>query len=386
MRAAIVGSGYIARVHARLIRELGGEVVAVCGRTLSAARAFGAGQAYDDVNAMLRAEKPDVVHVCSPNSFHAEQTLAALAAGAHVLCEKPMATSSDDCRRMIDAAAQANRVGAIAYCYRGYPLVRELRRLVRAGDFGALWRVSGLYLSQDVFDPEKYVWHFSPGLCGPSYALFDFGVHWLDLVQFIAGEPITEIFATFSTRRPNRTWRGGVGEGPEPRGVPDGSGGVRVDFKLEDQADILVHLAGGASGGATIMGLSPGNPNHIAVSMDGDAGGFDWLQEQPNSFVERRPGRKIIRERDPDRLVPADRWTASVPGGHPEGYLDAFRNVIAESWRAMREGSGDFPTFGAGLRGIEIVEAAVASARDREPVAVGGSPESDFARDYPVAE
>ncbi len=384
MRAAIVGSGYIARVHARLIREIGGEVVAVCGRTLAAAKAFGVGRPYDDLAAMLRAEKPDVVHICSPNSFHAEQTIAAFEAGAHVLCEKPMATSSDDCRRMIDAADRAGRVGAIAYCYRGYPLVRELRRLVAAGHFGDLWRVSGLYLSQDVFDPEKYQWHFSPGLCGPSYALFDYGVHWLDLVQFISGKPVTEIFATFNTRRPDRTWRGGTGQGPEPAGKRQADGSVRVDFALEDQADILVTLGGGASGGATIMALSPGNPNHIAVSMDGSAGGFDWLQEQPNTFVERRLGEKIIRERDPDRLKPGDRWTASVPAGHPEGYLDAFRNVISESWRAMREGkaAGLFPTFEAGLRGIAIVEAAAAAARARKPVAVdvGGT---DFSRAYP---
>src|SRR5436190_23777826 len=111
MRAAIVGSGYIARVHARLIREIGGEVVAVCGRTLAAAGAFGVGRAYDNLDALLRAEKPDVVHVCSPNSFHAEQTIAAFAAGAHVLCEKPMAATSDDCQRMIEAASKAKRVG-----------------------------------------------------------------------------------------------------------------------------------------------------------------------------------------------------------------------------------------------------------------------------------
>ena len=140
-----------------LNRELGGDVVAACGRTLASAQAFGAGTAYDNVDAMLSAEKPDVVHVCSPNHFHTEHTIKAFKAGAHVMCEKPMATTLDECRRMIEAADKAKRVGAIAYCYRGYPLIRELRRRVQAGDFGALWRVSGLYLSQDVFDPERYV-------------------------------------------------------------------------------------------------------------------------------------------------------------------------------------------------------------------------------------
>src|SRR5262249_7966888 len=116
-------------------------------------------------------------------------------------------------------------------------------------------------------------------------------------------------------------------------------------------------------------------------SMDGDAGGFDWLQEQPNSFVERRLGEKTIRERDPDRLAPPERWTARVPPGHPQGYPDAFRNVIPASRRAMQENNAHFPTSAAGLRGIEIVEAAIRSAEAREPISV--SPEA-FDQAYPM--
>jgi predicted dehydrogenase len=369
MRVAIIGTGYIGRVHARLIRELGGEVVAACGRTLASAQAFGAGTAYDTIDAMLSAEKPDVVHVCSPNHFHAEHTIKAFKAGAHVMCEKPMATTLDECRRMIEAADKAKRVGAIAYCYRGYPLIRELRRRVQAGEFGALWRVSGLYLSQDVFDPEKYVWHFTPGTVGRAFALMDYGVHWFDLAEFVSGDRIAEITARFHTRRPKRTWTGEAGQGPRPAGQADGNGRVAVEVTLEDQADMLVELESGASGTATIMALSPGNPNHLSLSIDGDRGGFDWLQEQPNSFIERRLGEKCIRDRNPDRLHADDRFSAMVPPGHPEGYLDAFRNVIAESWRAMRGEKVLYPTFADGARGVAIVECAAESAKSRRPAA-----------------
>ena len=106
--------------------------------------------------------------------------------------------------------------------------------------------------------------------------------------------------------------------------------------------------------------------------MDGSSAGFDWLQEQPNSFVERRLGSKTIRDRDPDRLQPGDRWTASVPGGHPEGYLDAFRNVIGSAWRAMRGEPVLYPTFADGCRGNALVDAAVESARRRQPVVPRG--------------
>jgi predicted dehydrogenase len=367
MRAAIIGAGYIGRVHARLIRELGGDLVGVCGRTLSSAQAFAIGNAYESVETMLGAEKPDVVHVCSPNHLHKEHVLAAFRSGAHVMCEKPMATNLDDCHRMIEAAEKAKRIGAIAYCYRGYPLVRELRRRVREGDFGELWRVNGLYLSQDVFDPEKYVWHFTPGTVGEAFALMDYGVHWLDLVEFISGDRIAEVTAAFSTHRPRRVWTGGAGQGPEPAGRKLANGNVAVAFALEDHADLLIRLAKGASGTASIMALSPGNPNHISLSMDGDKGGFDWQQEQPNTFTERHLGEKIIRDKNPDRLHQDDRATAAVPAGHPEGYLDAFRNVIAESWRAMRGETGIHPTFGDGARGIALVEAAAESARTHKP-------------------
>jgi predicted dehydrogenase len=370
MRAAIIGAGYIGRVHARLIGELGGTVVAVVGRTLASAEAFGVGNAYDNAEAMLSAEKPDVVHVCSPNHLHTEHALAALRSGAHVMCEKPMATSHDDCLRMIEAAEKAKRTGAIAYCYRGFPLIRELRRRIAAHDFGALWRVSGLYLSQDVFDPYKYVWHFTPSTVGPAFALMDYGVHWLDLVEFVTGERISEITASFSTHRPKRTWTGGAGQGPEPKGGKLSSGHVEVEVGLEDQADLLIRLNKGAAGIATIMALSPGNANHIALSVDGEKGGFDWEQEQPNTYTERRPHEKVIRDKNPDRLHPDDRFASGVPAGHPEGYLDAFRNVIAESWRAMRGETVIYPAFADGARGLALVEAAVKSAKTRLPVSV----------------
>ena len=363
MRAAIVGSGGIARIHARLIRELGGEVAAVCGRTVEGAASLGCGRPFDDLAAMLAEARPEVVHVCTPNHLHAEQAIAALAAGAHVLCEKPLATTGGDARRMIAAAERAGRVGAVAYCYRGYPLLRTLRRDVAAGRFGRLRRIGGLYLSQDVFAADKYQWHFTAGTVGASYALMDYGVHWLDLAEFVTGERIATLTAQFSTHQQRRVWRGGPGQGPRPTGEALPDGGVAVEFALEDQADLLLRFAGGAAGALTVSAVSPGHANHIALAVDGELGGFDWQQEQPNICRERRPGTIAIRERDPDAMDRADRWTSSTPAGHPEGYLDAFRNVIAESWRAMRGERVEFPSFADGLRGVEMVEWAVAEGR-----------------------
>ena len=130
-----------------------------------------------------------------------------------------------------------------------------------------------------------------------------------------------------------------------------------------DQADLLLRFVDVALGAFTVSALSPGHPNHIALSVDGELAGFDWQQEQPNSGVERRPGAVTIRQRDLDVMDPADRWAAMTPAGHPEGYLDAFRNVIAEAWRGMRGEAVTYPTFADGLRGVELVEQALVSAK-----------------------
>ncbi len=368
MRAAIIGTGGIARVHARIIRELDGEIVAVCGRTQAAAASFGRHPAYADVARMLRDCRPDVVHVCSPNHLHAEHSRAAFAAGAHVLCEKPMATSAQDCLRMMDAADKAGRIGAIAYTYRGYPLVALLRHRVAQGQFGALRRLGGCYLSQDVFAPDKYVWLFTPGTTGRSYALMDLGVHWLHLAEYVSGTPIVEITAQFSTHQARRVWRGGAGEGPRPAGASNDGGSVSVDVPLEDQADLLVRFANGAAGAATVSGVSPGRPNTIVLSADGSRSGFEWNQQDPNVYVECGPTRNVIHQRSPEDLPAASAWMSQTPAGHAEGYVDAFRNVIAQSWAAMRGDVSDYPSFADGLRGLRLVEAAVESAAGRRPV------------------
>ena len=249
MRAAIVGSGGIARIHARLIRELGGEVVAVCGRTLEGAASLGCGRPFDDLDAMLAAIRPDVVHVCTPNHLHAEQAIAAFAAGAHVLCEKPLATSSADARRMIEAAA-AGRA-------RGCRRLLLSRLSARFAPCAAMWRPAasagcggsaGSICPRTCSPPTNISGTSPPARSVASYALMDYGVHWLDLAEFVTGERIAALTAQLSTHQKRRVWRGGPGQGPRPAGEALADGGVAVEFALEDQADLLLRFAGGAVG------------------------------------------------------------------------------------------------------------------------------------------
>lgn len=367
MRVAIVGSGYIARVHARLARELGGDVVAVCGRTLASAEAFGVGAAYDDLERLLAEQKPDVVHICTPNNLHAEQACAAFAAGAHVICEKPLAASSDQARRMIEAADKARRVGAVMYSYRGYPLVAVMRERIRRGELGPLRRVCGCYLSEDVHPADKYVWHFTPGVVGPAFALMDLGVHWLDLVEYVTGRRISAIAAQLSTHQQRRVWRGRPGEGSRPGGRELPDGGVEVEIEVEEQADLLLRFEGGAAGSFTVSAVAVGHPNSIRVAIDGAELGLDWHQQEPDFYLERRPDGTLLRQRRPEDQAVCDTITF-LSKGHPQGYLDAFRNVMASAWRDMSEGGRHAPSFADGLRGLLLVEAAVRSAREHRTI------------------
>ena len=188
---------------------------------------------------------------------------------------RPIPTNAE---QMIEAATKAGRVGAIAYTYRGYPLVEVLRRKVAEEAFGPLRRIGGCYLSQDVLAADKYVWLFTPGTTGGSYALMDLGIHWLDLVEYVAGSQIREITAQFSTHQQERIWRGGAGEGPRPPGSATSDGGVTITTPLEDQADLLIRLDNGAAGSMTVSGLAPGHPNTIILSADGSAG---WFRLEP---------------------------------------------------------------------------------------------------------
>jgi predicted dehydrogenase len=333
-RAAIVGTGYVARVHAHALRELGVPVAAVCGRSTVQAFADEVGAApYDDLARLLDDEDVDVLHVCTPNAAHAEQALAALERGLHVVCEKPLAVSSAEASALVEAAASAGRVGATCYHVRGYPLVRRMRDDVAAGAIGSVRAVHGRYACDDMIVAPGG-WRLEPDASGPSYVVGDLGTHWLDLAEHVTGQRVTDVLAQF------------VGE------------------PLEDYASLLLRFDGGAVGSVVLSAGFAGRKNQLLFECEGDAGGLTWDQEEPNTL--------LARGRDETRVVVKEAGPlARYPAGHAEGYGGAFRNLFADIYRAVAgEPHEPFPTFADGLRGVATMEAAVTSAREGRWVAV----------------
>jgi predicted dehydrogenase len=323
VRAAIVGAGFVGGVHAGALAQLGVELVGVWGR-------------QDDLGAMLDAERPEVLHVCTPNALHAEQALAALDRGIHVICEKPLAVSSEESARMVEAAARAGLVGATCYHVRGYPLVGHMRAGVAGGELGEVRLVHGRYLCDDVLQPGGG-WRLLPESSGPSYVVADLGTHWLDLAEHVTGLRVLEVLADF-------------------RGEP-----------LEDYAALLLRFEGGATGSLLLSAGAAGRKNQLLFECEGTRGGLTWDQERPDELLHRHAA-------EPTSLVlkdPATSPLARFPAGHAEGYGDAFANVFREVYRAIvGEEHDPFPTFEDGHRGVRAVEAAVASAHSRDWIEV----------------
>jgi predicted dehydrogenase len=338
-RAAIVGTGFVARVHAHALRELGVPVAAVCGRTRVGAdplaREVGA-NAYDDLARLLDTEQVDVLHVCTPNALHAEQALLALEHGAHVVCEKPLAVSTAESAAMVEAACRAGLVGATCYHVQGYPLVQQMRADVATGRIGSVTAVHGRYACDDVLVAPGG-WRLDPAASGPSYVVADLGTHWLDLAEHVTGLRVLEVLADF-------------------RGEP-----------LEHYAALLLRLERGAGGSLLLSAAVAGRKNQLLFECEGTTGGLTWDQEEPNVVLARSG-------REPTRIVvkdPAAHALARYPAGHAEGYGDAFRNVFANVYGAIAgEPHDPFPTFADGHRGVALLEAAVRSAREARWVAV----------------
>ncbi|HEX6699297.1 MAG TPA: Gfo/Idh/MocA family oxidoreductase, partial [Gaiellaceae bacterium] len=287
MRAGIVGGGFVSRVHASALAQLRVELVGVWGRD-------------DDLGAMLDAARPDVLHVCTPNALHAEQALAALERGIHVVCEKPLAVTSEESVRMVEAAAHAGLVGATCYHVRGYPLVDRMRAAVGAGELGDVRVVHGRYLCDDVLHGDAG-WRTRPESSGPSYVVADLGTHWLDLAGHVTGLRVLEVLAQF-------------------RGQP-----------LEDYAALLLRLENDVSGSLLLSAGAAGRKNQLLFECEGSRGGLSWDQERPDELLHRhaeRPTELVLKD-------PATSPLARFPAGHAEGYGDAFANLFREIYRAI---------------------------------------------------
>ena len=343
-RSVIVGTGFIGTVHARAVRRAGGVVVGVVGRTdEGAARArmeWDVQASSSSLADLLDRVAADVVHVCTPNGLHAEQVAAALAAGLHVICEKPLGVSAAQAGAMQRAAEARQVVHAVPFVYRFYPAVRELRARLRDG--GRVVLIHGGYLQDWLADQGTTNWRTDPELGGQSRAFADIGVHWCDLAEFVTGDRIaalTSVTATVHDRAASQP--------------------------SEDLAALLFRTARGATGSMQVSQVSWGRKNRLALYVDTERAAFGFEQERPDRlWVGGAAGATILERGAGFEAVEARRFER-VPAGHPQGYQDCFDAFVADVYAAMDGSAPDgLPTFADGHRAAVLTEAVLASAAD----------------------
>lgn len=344
-RAGIVGTGFMGTVHARAVRASGGIVVGVVGsnpdRGRAAAEAL-ATTAYDDLDALLADPDVDVVHLCTPNHRHAEEALAVLAAGKHVVCEKPLATTLDAARAMEAAAAEAGVVAVVPFVYRFHPMVREARHRIRSGGLGRLTLAHGGYFQDWLARPGDDSWRVDPAQGGATRAFGDVGSHWCDLLEFLTGQRITSLSSRLVTAIAER-----------------GSGPVTTD----DIATLSFEASGGLVGTAVMSQVSPGRKNRLVVEVSGLEGSVAFDQEEPERLWVGGVEANQLLLRDPATASAAAAPYSSLPAGHAQGYQECFTHFVRDTASAVAGHDVDgLPTFADGRRAAALADAVVESA------------------------
>ncbi len=300
-----------------------------------------------------RPDGIDVVAIVTPNHLHHAAARAFLDAGIHVICDKPMTRTVEESEELVAAVARSGRVFVLTHNYTGYPMVRQAREMVAAGELGAIRVVQVEYPQAwlttrlEATGQKQAEWRTDPERSGAGGSLGDIGTHAFNLAEFVTGLCCTELAAELSIFVPGR--------------------------RLDDNAQVLLRFAGGARGVLWSSQIAPGNENALRLRVYGEAGGLEWVQESPNLLAHSplgQPRRMITR--GSDAASPAAVHATRIPAGHPEGYLEGFAQLYrdaAELIRARDEGRTPDPNTALlpgvhdGVRGMRFIAAAVASSR-----------------------
>jgi predicted dehydrogenase len=371
LSAALVGTGFIAAVHVDALRRLGVDVLGVVGSSPDRAAEAGLGNVYGSLGELLEDDRIDVVHLTTPNHLHYPQVKQALAAGKHVVCEKPLALTAAESRELVELAEAAGVVHCTNFMARFYPLVQQARSLAQEGSLGEIWSVHGSYLQDWLLRPTDWNWRLAPERGGELRAIGDIGSHWLDLVQFVTGSRIVEVFADLQTVIPIR--RRPVG--PVQTFAQTEAEGEDVAIATEDLAHVLLRFEGGARGAVVISQVSAGRKNMLSFELDGADAALAWNSERAEElWLGRRDRPNELLLRDPSLMEPAARETTTLPGGHAEGFAETFRELYRRVYRAVESGGPppepDYPTFADGHWENVLGEAIALSSRERRWIEV----------------
>lgn len=366
LRAAIIGTGFIGQVHVRSARLAGADVVGVAAsspeRSAAAAKSLNVPRAFASGLEAARDKDVDVIHICTPNSLHAEVAKAALEAGKHVVCEKPLATSLQDARILTELAKRKGLVGTVPFINRYHPMVREARARTQSEETGKLYLIQGSYLQDWLMQAGDTNWRVDATAGGKSRAFADIGSHLCDVLEWITGDRFTALIATLGTPIAERS-------AAASRVAFQASGEVKETKAVdtEDVACLILRTERGTLATLTVSQVSAGRKNRLWFELDGAEQSVMFDLESPEQlWIGRREGMTLLT-RDPSQGSAEQRRLAWLPAGHAQGWGDCFEAFVRDSYAAMRgESHVGLPTFADGARSMSIVEAVLRSSASNQ--------------------
>ena len=379
LTAAVIGTGFIGPVHIEGLRRAGVHVAGILGSTAQksddAAVRLGLPRGYPSLDDLLRDGSVDVVHITSPNRHHFGQASASLAAGKHVLCEKPLAMNSSESSKLVALAKKSDRYAGVNYNIRYYPLCIESSARIADGSLGKLFHVSGSYSQDWLFHPTDFNWRVLASEGGELRAVADIGTHLLDLIGFVTGQKVAEVFADLQTVYPHRERPdGGVETFSGKTAAPLPTQSVAID--TEDHGSIMLRFACGAKGVIWVSQVDAGRKNCLRLEVAGSKGSFQWNSESPNQlWLGHRDRANESLVRDPALMGKDASRYSSYPGGHNEGFPDTFKQLFRDFYQSIENNvpTADvtFPTFADGHQEILLCESILTSHRQQRWVKVG---------------
>jgi len=374
LHVGIAGTGFIGPAHLEALRRNNINVIGLAEANHELAREkaqdLGIMKAYASFEEMIADPEIQVVHLATPNYLHYSQAKAALGAGKHVICEKPLAMNSEESADLVRIAKDTGLVNVINFNIRFYPMAQQARQMVRNGDLGDLFVLQGSYLQDWLLLQTDWNWRLEPGLGGTLRAVGDIGSHWLDLLTFVTDLKVKEVFADFKTfhpirKKPLKELETFTGKMLTPEDYED------KPIHTEDYATILLHYENDTRGVLTVSQVSSGRKNRLFFEIKGSESSLVWNSERPNElWIGHRTEPNQILLKDPSLLSEQARSIVSYPGGHNEGFPDTFKQLYRKVYDYILEGDfstePDFPTFADGHYEQVLCEAIERSAKENK--------------------
>jgi predicted dehydrogenase len=313
---------------------------------------------YEKEATLKEEERMEAVIIATPNHLHHPQAMMALDKGFHVICDKPVTISLMEAVELEQKVKESGLIFALTHTYTGYPMVKEARELVASGKLGKIRKVVVEYPQGWLSKPleqqgnKQASWRANPNFNGPGGCLGDIGVHAENLAEYVTGLSIDELNADITSFVPGR--------------------------ELDDDASVLVRFHGGAKGLIFASQISAGEENDLNIKVYGEKGGLEWHQMEPNTLLLKwldQPMQVLRAGANYQNLSEKTRWNCRTPGGHPEGYIEAFANIYRNAAYHILEktdpnfsdpGFIEYPTISDGVRGMKFIEKVIESAKSEE--------------------